>query len=117
MGRLTKEARMNLAIQAKKRDPKLSYRKLSSAYEVPYSTLVHRFTGRCARADIIPPLQKLTPTEEKSIVDRILDLNTRAFPVRLQHVKDMANILLAQRVTERVGVNWASKFVKWQKKL
>ena len=75
MERLIKEAKMNLAVQAKKRDPKLSYKKLSFIYGVPFSTLEARFNGKCARADIIPFLQKLTLTEEKSIVDRILDLN------------------------------------------
>ena len=51
------------------------------------------------------------------IVERILDLDSQAFLVRLQHVKDMANLLLGQRVAERVGVNWASNFVRRQKKL
>ena len=76
-----------------------------------------RYNHKPTRADIIPKLRKLTLTEKNTIVNRILDLNSRAFPVRLQHVEDMANLLLAQRVAERVGVNWASNFVKRQKKL
>ena len=95
MERLTKEARLNLAIQAKKKNPKLSYRKLNSLYNVPISTLSDRYNGKCARYDIILNLRKLTPTEKKFIIERILNLNLRAFSVRLQHVKDMANLLLA----------------------
>ena len=117
MERLTKEARINLALQAKKNNSKLSFKWLSSTYTVSDSTLRARYKGRCARSDIIPNLRKLTPTEEESIIERILDLDSRAFPVRLRHVEDMANLLLAQRVAERVGVNWASNFVRRQKKL
>ena len=54
MERLTKEARLNLAIQAKKKNPKLSYRKLNTLYNVPISTLSDRYNGKCARYDIIP---------------------------------------------------------------
>lgn len=117
MERLIKETRLNLAVQAKKKDPKLSYRKLHSMYNVPISTLSDRYNGKSSRADTIPKSRNLTLTEEKSIVERILDLDSRAFPVRLQHVEDMANILLAQRVMKRVGVNWASNFIRRQKKL
>ena len=77
----------------------------------------NRYNYKPTRADIIPKLRKLTFTEKNTIVDRILDLDSRAFPVRLRHVEDMANLLLAQRVAERVGVNWASNFVRRQKKL
>ena len=83
MERLTKEARINLALQAKKNNPKRSFKWLSSTYTVPDSTLRARYKGRCARSDTIPNSRKLTPTEEKSIVERTLDLDSRAFPVRL----------------------------------
>ena len=87
MERLTKKAKMNVAIQAKKRNPKLNYTKLnytklSSIYKVPYFTLIHHFNNKYARTDIIPPLQKLTLTEKKSIIDHILNLNSQAFFVR-----------------------------------
>ena len=117
MERLTKEVRINLAIQAKKNNSKLSFKKLAFTYQIADATLRNRYNGKCARSDTIPNSRKLTPTEEKAIVERILDLDSRAFPVRLQHVEDMANLLLAQRVAERVGINWASNFVRRQKKL
>ena len=117
MERLTKDVRLNLAIQERLKNPKFSYQKLKKIYNIPESTLRDRCNRKPTRADIIPKLRKLTPTEENTIVDRILDLDSRAFPVRLRHVEDMANLLLAQRVAERIGVNWASNFVRRQKKL
>ena len=83
MERLTKESRMNLAVQAKKGNQKLSYKKLSSIYDIAETTLKARCNGRRARTDIIPNSRKLTPTEEKSIIERILNLDTRTFPIRL----------------------------------
>jgi hypothetical protein len=60
---------------------------------------------------------KLLETEEEIIVQHILDLNARGFPPRLATVADMANSLRAERHMGRVGVNWASTFVKRQPEL
>ena len=48
---LIKEARLNLAIQAKRSDQKLSYAKLSSIYNIAATTLKARYNGRTAKAD------------------------------------------------------------------
>lgn len=55
--------------------------------------------------------------EESVIVQYILNLGSQGFPPRLSNVEDMANRLLAEREAGRVGVNWASTFVKRQLKL
>ena len=117
MEEFSKDTRLALAIEDKKQTPKLSLRKLSSLYNIPFATLQARINGWAAKADIIPKNRKLTPTEERVIVERILNLDSRAFPVRRQNVEDMANILLGKRVQGRVGVNWASNFVRREKKL
>jgi hypothetical protein len=54
----------------------------------------------------------LTDLEESVIVQYILELDSKGFPPRLSGVEDMANRILAQRDAPRVGVNWASTFVK-----
>jgi hypothetical protein len=54
----------------------------------------------------------LTDLEESVIVQYILNLDSRGFPPRLSGVEDMANRLLAERDAGRVGINWASTFVK-----
>jgi hypothetical protein len=51
------------------------------------------------------------------IVQHILDLEARGFPPRLAAVKDMADLLLAERDQDLVGQNWAPNFVKRRPKL
>ena len=111
------ESRLILAVQAKRRDPHISLRKLAKLYNVNRSTLYDRYHGKPARRDIIAKYQKLTPTEEESIVQRVIDLDNRSFPPRIRYVEDMANILLKERDAGRVGKNWASNFVRRQKAL
>ena len=95
MKRHTKEAKMNLAIQARKRNPKLTFKKLRSIYKVPEFALKARYYVGYARTDNGPNSRKLTPTEKEFTIDKIINLNTRTFPIRLQHIKDIANLLLA----------------------
>ena len=115
--KLLKDIRLALTIEAKKQTLKLSLKKLSLLYNVLFTTLRARINGRAKKADTILKSWKLTLTEERVIIERILNLDSRAFPVRRQNVKDIANILLGKRVQGRVGVNWAFNFVKRQKKL
>jgi hypothetical protein len=46
------------------------------------------------------------------LVREILDLDSRAFPPRLDSVRDMANKLLADRDAPYIGPRWASNFIK-----
>ena len=48
---------------------------------------------------------KLFKTEEEVIVKHILDLDMRGISPRLAGVKDMANLLLAERHQDSVGQN------------
>ena len=83
MERLIKKVKINLAIQAKKKNSKLFFKRFAFTYQIADITLKNRYNGKCARSDTIPNSRKLTPTEKKSIIERILDLNSRAFSVRL----------------------------------
>jgi hypothetical protein len=60
---------------------------------------------------------RLLVTEEQTIVDYVLDLDWRGFPLRLSAVKDLADSLLAARSCEPVGQSWAKTFVKRQPEL
>jgi hypothetical protein len=60
---------------------------------------------------------KLLKTEEEVIVQHILNLNARGFPLRLAAVADMANCLHAERHVGQVSANWPSTFVMRQPKL
>jgi hypothetical protein len=101
-----------LAVQAIKKDPKLSIRRAALIYTVSRTTLQARFDGRDLRRDILHPRQNLTKLEESTIIQRIIELDSQIFSSRLNAVEDMANRLLRDRDASRVGKNWASNFVK-----
>jgi hypothetical protein len=130
MGSSSNESQLLLAIEAIRKNPKLSLRAAAAIYQVPKTTLRARKAGQPSRRDIPPNLRKLTNSEESTLIQYILDLDLRAFPPRLSDVEDMANLLLAARnapsasdasqpppLPPTVGVNWASKFIKRQPQL
>jgi hypothetical protein len=80
-----------LAIQAIKKDPKFSIRRAAIIYKVPYFTFNTRIHGIRARRDISPFCKNLTKLEKDTIIQRIIELNSQAFPSRLSAVEDMAN--------------------------
>ena len=55
---------------------------------------------------------KLLVTEEQTIVDYILDLDARGFPMHLPAIKDLADSLLAARHRDPVGPNWPRAFIR-----
>ena len=123
MGTSSKEGQLLLAIAAIQKDPNLSNRAAAKIYSVPESTLRTRRQGISSRRDITANSRKLTNSEESALIQYIIDLDLRAFPPRLSAIEDMANQLLATRNAldasdlQRVGVNWASNFVKRQPQL
>jgi hypothetical protein len=108
----TKEARIILAIEAIRISKRMSRRRAAKLYKVPETTLRDRINGVVEKANVRPPMQKLTTTEEDAIVQYILDLDSRGFPPRLDGVEDMANLLLATRQARPVGKLWAHRFVQ-----
>ena len=111
------EARVILALEAIRNDEKLSLRAAAKVYSVPYTTLYHRRAGMPARRDTTPNSRQLTDSEEKAIVQYVLELVARSFPPRLHGVEDMANQLLRVRDAPPVGKLWAHNFVKRQPEL
>jgi uncharacterized protein YoaH (UPF0181 family) len=87
-------------------------RRTAAIYKVPETTLRDRRAGRPLRADTMANLRNLTATEEQVIVEHILELVTRGFPLRLAAVADMANSLRAERNLGHIGLNWPSTFIK-----
>lgn len=106
------EARVILALEAIKKDNKLSLLAAAKIYNISYTTLHQRHAGRPARRDTPANSRKLTDSEESAIVRYILELGTRSFPPRLCGVEDMANQLLRVRDAPPVGKLWASNFVR-----
>ncbi|OJD24343.1 hypothetical protein ACJ73_04300, partial [Blastomyces percursus] len=91
------EGKLLLAIQALSQGQISSVRAAAKLYSVPQSTLVHRVSGRTARVNTPSKQRKLSPTEEESLVQWILVMDERGHPPRVGSVREMANILLANR--------------------
>ncbi|KAK8869333.1 DDE superfamily endonuclease [Apiospora arundinis] len=109
-----KESQMILALQAIQKNPELSLRSISTTYGVPYATLRNRRLGLQPKREISANCRRLTDSEEDTIIRYIIELNARSFPPRLSGVEDMVNRLLSLRDGGRVGMNWASNFVRRQ---
>ncbi|KAJ3453844.1 hypothetical protein MRS44_018476 [Fusarium solani] len=97
------EAKTLLALQALQNDPKLSIRRAASIYEVKEQRLRRQQNGIKSRRDWIPKSRRLSDLEEQTIIQFILDLDSRGFPPRLRGVEEMANRLLADRDAPPVG--------------
>ena len=106
------ERQLLLAIQAIRKDPKLSCRNAAKIFGVSRTTLGQRLQGRQSQCDKMPNSRKMNDVEESTIVRYALELDSQGFPPRLAHVEDMANRLLDQRGAQRVGKNWTSNFIR-----
>ena len=107
-----KEARLQLALQAIEKDATLTQRRAAALYNVPQRSISNRRAGKPSRQDCSPNSMKLLVTEEQTIVDYVLDLDARGFPLHLPAIKDLADSLLAARHRDPVGPNWPRAFVK-----
>lgn len=87
----TAEARIIPACEAIQSSPKMSIRRAAKLFDVPRTTLQDRIHGRASIADTKPKAQLLDDLAEKAIVKRILDIDDRGFPPRLEGVEDMSN--------------------------
>ena len=111
------ERYMTLALQALENDPKLSIRKAAKLYKVSRMTLTRRQRGDPSQAETIVKSRKLTNLEEESLIQRIIQLDSQGFPVRIHSVEDMANLLRRERDASPVGKNWAKNFIRRQPEL
>jgi hypothetical protein len=105
------EGRLLLALEAFNAGQFRSHRAAAAAFGVQQRALSKRAAGMTSRANSIPNSLKLTRTEERAIVQYILDLDVRGFAPCLCKVEDMANKLLDVRNGEPVGKHWATRFV------
>jgi hypothetical protein len=73
------ESRIILAIQALKNDPELSLRKAAMIYKAPRTALRRRVKGKHSQVDTTVKSRKLSTLEEKTIVQRLLQLDSQEF--------------------------------------
>ena len=62
------EARILLALQAYKNNPKLNLRRAAKLYQVNHTTLLCLHNGVQSRANTIPKLRKISNLEEKIVI-------------------------------------------------
>jgi hypothetical protein len=88
-------------------------RRVLILYNTPRSTLRDRLAGAQPQAAANAKKRKLSPIEEQSLVEWILDLDQRSFPPQVIDVQRMADALLAGRSQDPpplpVGKNWVSR--------
>jgi hypothetical protein len=106
-----KDGRLLLAIEAIKNGQIQSIREAAEHFDVAPATLACQINGRPQRRDCTPNSRKLTLYEEEAIVQYILDLDLRGFPPRPRDVREMADLLLAERDGTPVGKNWTTNFI------
>ncbi|KAI1509253.1 Transposase [Pyrenophora tritici-repentis] len=106
----SREGRISLAIASYHNNPKQSIRALAKAFDIPQSTLHTRIHGVQPRSETVSVNRKLSPIEEQSLVQWILDLDRRGFPPHIIDVRRMADALLAARgqdpPPQPIGKKW-----------
>ncbi|KAF2181336.1 hypothetical protein K469DRAFT_792424, partial [Zopfia rhizophila CBS 207.26] len=83
---ISREARIQLAIQALNLDQIHGLRNAARIYNVPKLSLKTRRDGTTSRRDTLPNKMKLTVSEEKAIKEYILKLDSRGFAPPLNAV-------------------------------
>jgi len=114
---IEQESRIQLAIQAIKNQEISSIREVARRFNVSRTSLSRRLNGTTFRGETRANRYKLTQTEEETLLQWILSMDSRGAAPQLPMVEEMANILLAERCHDRVGKNWVYKFVKRQDQL
>jgi hypothetical protein len=102
---VTQEGRIELGLQAYQAGEFQTYRCAAEAFDVNHHALTKRAKGTPFRLETPLNCQKLTLTEEQTIVQYILNLDSQGFSPRLHKVADIADKLLAARGGELVGKN------------
>ena len=108
------EAQIVMAMHAYQQNQFRSLRATALAFNVPAKTLARRIKGTPSRIDSTPPNRKLTSTEETTLVEWILDMDTRGMPPNQVYIRQMAELVLKERVdgaSSILGKHWVGNFI------
>jgi hypothetical protein len=115
------EGRLSLAIDTIQKNRLSTATRAATLYTIPRTTLLRRLQSALPKATANAQKRRLSPIEEQSLVQWILDLDRRGFPPQVIDVRRMADALLAGRgqdpSPQPVGKNWMSRFVNSQSEL
>ena len=111
------EGRIDLALQAYTLGYFRSIPRAVDAFNVRHQRLYNRLYGITLQPQIRLNCLKLTATEEQTIVQYILNLDSQGFAPQLYKVADIADKLLTTRGGIPVGKNWPRQFVSYTEEL
>lgn len=92
---LYKDGRIDLTIQAYKRGEFTLVYTTALAYEVPRTTLRDRLKGMQPKLGFVAINRLLTHSEEDSLVQWVLSMDSRDMPPTLEVVRRMASLLVS----------------------
>ncbi len=75
-----------------------SLRAAARAYDIPHVTLTRRSKGTLSQSESVSLNLKLTQTEEATLIEWILSIDTRRMPPTKSLVQEIAELLLKERV-------------------
>lgn len=96
---------INLANLAIEKGQVQSNQAAAALYKVNKNTLNNRRMGKPSRRDCVANSRILTDLEERVIIDNALDVNSRGSQLTLDILREMANKLLADQGSRRVGLH------------
>ncbi|KAF5238999.1 hypothetical protein FAUST_5239 [Fusarium austroamericanum] len=111
------KAQTLLALIALQNDPTLDVTCAAELHQVEEQQLRQRRHGTRSRHDATKKSRQLTRLEEEYMVQFLLDLHARGFPLLLRFIEELANALLADRNEMSVGKRWPHDFVKRHREL
>lgn len=90
-----------------------TYRGFARLYNINHTTLMRRYKGETqALEKVLQHWQCLTPAEEASVVDWILQLESWNFPPFVSQVRELTKKILKKRKNfEPLRIHWPQKFL------
>jgi len=97
------KGRIALAIKALRTTSRLSVRSATKAYDILESTFYNRIKSCTPKAEERNAQHNLISTEEETLVQYILDLDSRGFPLQLDDIQSMVDLLCKTYNAKLVG--------------
>ena len=89
---------MQMAISVYKSKKISSQSKAAEVFGVPRNIFQDRLRGINSRSETRANSHKLTISEKKALVQKLLDTDKRGFPIRPEFLRGMAQILLREQL-------------------
>ena len=113
----SKEDRIQLALNAFKNGQFKTKKSASLAFDVPEATLHCWLQGVASHSEKAANCQKLSNTEESTLLSWILDMDKRGLPLQLSTIHHLAQLFISahhgpsssQPVT--IGENWVNCYI------